>query len=281
MLFFALELAGSLVYPLPAEGLLRVCGLSFLGVGILLVLKSAATMQQGRVLPALRDWYPCLLIPMAYRASGVFFTPDPRHRLDRVFLAWDNALLGNSVAAHWLAASSSWLDPALEISYMLCYPLVPLALLSLVLARRWGSLSPTPGAGIRDPIDQFWTTVLLAVFTCYLFYPFFPLTPPRVLLPDSGGLAMHSALRRMNLWVLHQNGDQASLFPSGHVAGVVAAALAVRVYLPRMGWLFLFVAASITIATVVGRYHYAADAVAGVLVAMGAFAISKRLGAGG
>lgn len=277
VLFFTLELAGSMLFPLPIEGQLKIWGLSFLGVGVLLIIKDSSAVQQGKVLSALRDWYPCLLIPIAYRASGVFFTADPRHRLDQIFVEWDNALLGNAVISHWLSVSSPWLGPALEISYLLCYPLVPLALLTLVLARRWGRLRVSAGSSARDPIDYFWTAVLLAVLSCYVLYPFFPLTPPRVLYPGSSGLVTHSALRALNLWLLHQNGDQASLFPSGHVAGVVAASLAVRVYLPRMGWVFLATAASVTIATIVGRYHYAADAVAGVIVAVGAFAIANSI----
>jgi len=125
-------------------------------------------------------------------------------------------------------------------------------------------------------VDRFWTAVLLAVFTCYVAYPFFPLTPPRVLFPDLGSGAPASTLRELNLWLLHRNGDQASLFPSGHVASVTATALAVRAALPRVGWIFLVAAASVAAATVVGRYHYAADAVAGMLVGIIAFVIAKR-----
>jgi hypothetical protein len=47
--------------------------------------------------------------------------------------------------------------------------------------------------------------VLLAVFTCYLVYPFFPLTPPRVLFHELSGAEPTSALRRLNLWLLHMN----------------------------------------------------------------------------
>jgi membrane-associated phospholipid phosphatase len=118
-------------------------------------------------------------------------------------------------------------------------------------------------------IDRYWTTILLAVLTSYVLYPFFPLTPPRVLFHDLPYRDKYFALRRLNEGLLRFNGDQPSLFPSGHVAGVTATALAVCALLPRAGIAFLIAAASVAIATVVGRYHYAVDALAGALVRHG------------
>jgi membrane-associated phospholipid phosphatase len=276
LLFFTLELAASLHFPLALAGRLRVWGLSLSGAGVLLLLSHQGREQRGGFLATFRDWYPCALIPVAYRASGVFFAPDPLHRLDRLFVRWDNALLQNSWVSIALSHFSPWLGPYLEFSYLLTYPLVPLGLLAVTLARRRSVLAHAdPITTPDDPIDRFWTPVLLAVLVCYLLYPLFPLTPPRLLFPSSIGLEPHSALRKLNLWLLHQNGDQASLFPSGHVAAVIATALAVRAQLPRVGWVFLLAAASVTLATVLGRYHYAADAAAGAAVAVAGFVVSK------
>ena len=81
----------------------------------------------------------------------------------------------------------------------------------------------------------------------------------------------------MNLWVLDRFSVQACLFPSAHAAAVTSTALAVRAYRPRLGILFSIGALSVAAATVYGRYHYAADAVAGVLVGLTAFLVSSRL----
>jgi len=54
-------------------------------------------------------------------------------------------------------------------------------------------------------------------------------------------------------------------------ADTTAVALAVRKHAPRLGGLFLFLAVSIAVATVYGRYHYAADAVTGALVGVAAY----------
>ena len=126
-------------------------------------------------------------------------------------------------------------------------------------------------------MDRFWTTVLLATLVCYAIYPFFPLTPPRVLFGDVPGPHVEPLLRKLNFWLLDHYSVQACIFPSGHVAAVTAVALAVRRQAPRLGGLFLFLAASVALATVYGRYHYTADAVAGAMVGVAAFQVSKLL----
>jgi membrane-associated phospholipid phosphatase len=125
--------------------------------------------------------------------------------------------------------------------------------------------------------DKFWTAVLLATLFCYAIYPLFPLTPPRVLFNDVPGPPVAPLLRHMNLWILDRLSVQACVFPSGHTAAVTAMALAVRACMPRLGILFCIAALSVAAATVYGRYHYAADAVAGVCVGVVGFAVSSRI----
>jgi membrane-associated phospholipid phosphatase len=125
--------------------------------------------------------------------------------------------------------------------------------------------------------DRFWTAVLLATLFCYAVYPFFPLTPPRVLFNDVPGPTVPPLLRNMNLWVLDHFSVQACLFPSAHAAAVTATALAVRAYMPRLGILFCIAALSVAAATVYGRYQYMADTVAGALVGVVAFVVTRRI----
>jgi membrane-associated phospholipid phosphatase len=61
--------------------------------------------------------------------------------------------------------------------------------------------------------------------------------------------------------------------PSGHAAGALATALAVGSVVPLAGVVFLLLAASIALATVLGRYHYVVDTVLGVLVAAAAWSL--------
>ncbi len=70
----------------------------------------------------------------------------------------------------------------------------------------------------------------------------------------------------MNLWLVGDYGIHSSVFPSAHVSSAFSAAWALFGLLPerkRFGWGMLVYAVSVAVATVYGRYHYAADAVAG------------------
>lgn len=268
--FFAYATIASLVDPVPNRQRLMILGVNLISGWVIFALSGNGAKRQFR---SLRNWFPCILILLAYRESGLFFTPDPTHRLDRVFEAWDKTLLHSRAVEAGLRLGTPWLQHYLEFSYLLTYPLVPLGLGSLHMAHRSGTLGEEEGA---RAIARFWAAVTLALMFCYLVYPLFPLTPPRSLFHDVPGPAVPSLFRKVNEWVLGQFSVQACIFPSGHVAGVTAAALAVRSALPRLGIAFLVAAASVAVATVYGRYHYSADALAGALVGVAAILLSRH-----
>ena len=311
--FFAYATTAGFVFPLSFRERALMVGLNLLAGTAVVLLARLGGEKSSKLLTTLRDWSPAVLILLAYRESGLFLTPDPTHRLDYLFIQWDRVLLENPLVLRGLSFFSPWLQRYLEFAYFLCYPLVPIAAGSLLLARRahrgedshavaavgacppgrdrqedsplsQGDLHDRPGAstGLAPGnagrmIDHFWTAVLLAVLTCYVLFPFFPLTPPRVLFHDVPSPVVLPVLRRWNYWLLDRYSVQACIFPSGHVAAVTAVALAIRAYLPRVGVLFIIAAASIAVSTVYGRYHYAADALAGALVGLAAYFISTRI----
>lgn len=227
-------------------------------------------------LTAAADLFPALLLLVAYREAGLLLTPDTSHRLDNVFIVGDRFLLHNRVVDALLAAGAPVLQHYLEFAYLLCYPLVPLGVAAIHFCgkqRKGRQLSPESSA---RAMDGFWCVVLLATLFTYAVYPFFPLTPPRVLFGDVPGPHVEPLLRQWNFWLLDHYSVQACIFPSGHVAAVTAVALAVRKYAPRLGGLFLWAALSVAAATVYGRYHYAADALAGALVGIAAYKIALK-----
>ena len=231
--------------------------------------------ERSVFLATIRDWFPAVLILLAYRESGLLFFPDSTHRLDYLFVRWDHALLENRWVLGALDAGAPWLERYLEFAYSLCYPMVPLGLGALYVLREWPKLARGRPFDADRAIDRFWTTVLLAQFTCYALFPLFPSTPPRVFFHDLPGPVVQPLFRQMNFWILGQYGIQSSVFPSGHVAAVTAVALSVRAHWPRAGVFFGIAAVSVAVATVVGRYHYAADAVAGALIGVAAFLVSS------
>ena len=280
LVFLAYMVVASLLFPLAWRERFTLLLLNLLASVAITSLARFAGQERGRLLVTLRDWLPCFLILLAYRESGMFFRPDPAHRLDYLFVRLDDVLLQNPWVEGFLELSAPWFQRYLEFAYFLCYPLVPLGLAALYVDGR-RHVSPANRSAREEAefpaIDHFWTAVLLAALSSYILYPFFPLTPPRELFHDLPGPAVAPLIRKTNFWLLGQYGVGASLFPSGHVATTTAMALALRKHLPRAGIVFLIAAASIALATVYGRYHYAADALAGIVVGCAAAFLANRL----
>jgi membrane-associated phospholipid phosphatase len=84
-----------------------------------------------------------------------------------------------------------------------------------------------------------------------------------------------TAVRGINASVLRAVSVGWNTFPSGHAAASIAVALAVGARMPVVGAVFGAIAISICIGSVTGRYHYAADAAAGVVLAVAAFAFAQ------
>ena len=287
--FFAALFIASLTLSLPGATLGVLAVLNVIVGCLIVALSKDDLVERSRMASPIRDWLPTLLMLLAYRESGLFIKADPAHRLDHLFIMWDRTMLHSRWVEWALYSCAPWLQHYLEMFYLLCYPLVPLGFAALYLARSSIMAQREPrGSGLgadlyHEPLhpavvfDKFWTAVLLATLFCYAVYPFFPLTPPRVLFNDVPGPPVSPLLRHMNLWVLDRLSVQVCLFPSAHAAAVTATALAVRAYMPRLGILFCIAALSVAAATVYGRYHYMADTVAGVLVGVVAFMVTRRI----
>jgi membrane-associated phospholipid phosphatase len=102
--------------------------------------------------------------------------------------------------------------------------------------------------------------------------PFLQTRPPRAIGEKWSARLPHTKIRAFNLGILRHASIHANTFPSGHVASSVGCALILLRLAPTwVGLIFLWVAISISLGAIAGRYHYAADAVAAVIVALAAF----------
>jgi hypothetical protein len=146
-----------------------------------------------------------------------------------------------------------------EVAYLLCTPM-PVAAFAVVWLN--GSIVDA---------DRFWTAVLLAGLLCYFSLPWLVSRPPRMV---EDTMDDTSAIRRLNLVALDRFSHGWNTFPSGHVAVSVAAALSVLPVSTSAGVVCSSLAAAIFVGAVWGRYHYAIDALFGIVVAIGAVAIS-------
>lgn len=191
-------------------------------------------------------WLPALIVRRA----------NPR--FEQRLLDADRRLFGADGLSRFERQAPRAVIEYLELSYLLCYAVIPAGYACLILAGR-----------DAEAIDRFWFVVLLASFVCYGLLPWIPTRAPRAIETPAG--ATRSSIRELNLAVLSRASVQWNTFPSGHTAASLATALAVGHEMPVAGLVLGSVAVSIAAASVVGRYHYAADAIVGAAVAVLAF----------
>jgi len=246
--YFAALTAIAWLRPLPSERRRQITAIGVVMCAVVFVVGH----HTARVV---RDWAPGVSILVGYYLSGRFFI-KPSERFEDWLMAWDRRLLGDPTTrfAGWPPSVLAYL----EIVYVSCFLLLPAGAAALVLA------------GHASLLDRYWTMVLVAELGSFGPLSLIQSRPPwlverRAALPDR---AVHRTASRM----VETFTICANTFPSGHVAGSLAVAFALIGSLPAVGAVFLFLALSIAVACVVGRYHYVVDAVAGAALAIAVWA---------
>jgi membrane-associated phospholipid phosphatase len=212
-------------------------------LGVLLVAGSGSLL--------LRLTAPLVYLLVGYWLPGLVVAERRMHARDRAFESWlrrSDAAIRPRLPA--LPAGLVW---PLELAYLFCYPLVPVAFV-LVAIR-----------GSSEDLVRFWLLVLSAGYACYVTLPWLLSRPPRVAEPAP---AEPGAVRALNRFVLGRFSHTWNTFPSGHVAVSVAAATAVWVVWPVAGGLVGLLALGVGVGAAAGRYHYVLDVLAGVLVSV-------------
>ncbi len=196
---------------------------------------------------------PAGLLLGGYWLSGLFFHA-PQRWLEAWLFSSDRRVFDRFAVDRRLAAAPAVLLEALEGAYAADYVVV-------------GAGALIAAAHGTRAVSGYWTIVLAAELACYGALPFLRSRPPRTLEPPGVIEQRAPRLRRLNRAILDCASVQANTIPSGHVAGAVAASLAVMSVSVTAGWVLLAVAVAITVSAILGRYHYTADCVLGVLVA--------------
>jgi membrane-associated phospholipid phosphatase len=251
--YFAYVALISPAFPLPSR-------LAPFAIAILVpALFFALARGRGVAFSMARDWIPVALVLVAYREMDWFSALRRNFQLELTWVAWDRTLLyqgGLRGAIEWLGS----LAPVyLELCYLLVYAVAPFVVAILYIEHR------------RERVNEVLFPYLLGTLLAYALFPYFPSDPPRVAFGGSDLPNVSSVVRELNLWLVGDYGIHSSVFPSAHVSSAFSAAWALFAYLPerrRMGWGMLVYAVSVALGTIYGRYHYAADVVAGLVVSL-------------
>ncbi len=237
-------------------------------IGGYALLAYADSLRNRRFLGGLRDWYPTTLLLLAYREMGWLAPASHNHNLERTWESWDKFFLNDLGVKALIESTGPVLPSLLEVSYSLVYSTPFIALGVIYAYHRF------------DRADRFLFPFALAVLCAYALFPYFPSEPPRTVFPGEDFPAYMTVFRRFNWRLLGSYGIHTSVFPSAHVAGAFSAALTLRCVLPEKKWAWRFLlglAILIATATVYGRYHYLADAVAGLAIALGVFGLTPMI----
>ena len=224
-------------------------------------------LSQLRLSPLLRiarEWLPAIYLIQGYWLCGLFFR--------RPMLDWEARLMALDIWLFRVLNVRTFLTHGprvvleyFELTYLLTYPFVPVAFGLFC----W--------LGFRDGADHFWTALLFAGYGTYGVLPWIQTRPPRAIERDNPLDARGLLLHRLNVGVLARTSVQVNTFPSGHASTGTAAALAVASLDPVIGGVLLFLAISLIVATVLGRYHYAWDSILGGVVGIAAWWVGFRL----
>ncbi len=222
---------------------------------VALVLIAPRARVAGPVGRFLGDWYPMLLLGALYGEIGVL-TLDAGFQNDLPIQRLEEWMFGSQVAYRWIRElpnpALSWF---LHACYLAYYPILYASPLGLWLVGR------------RDASRHTIFAVMATFYLCYIAFLFFPVAGPRYAFDAAHNAATEVWPARFAQWLLDRGDSWGAAFPSSHVAAsVVATGMALR-YWRVLGLVLLPFTAGLILAVVYGQFHYAVDAMAGLVVA--------------
>jgi membrane-associated phospholipid phosphatase len=226
-----------------------------------------AFFERGRFAPVLsviRDWAPLGFTLLAFNEMELFLPRRFDGKLEASWIRWDHVLLIEWHLRDLIQSLGRVIPFYLELCYLFVYGTAASCVLALY--RR----------GLRSEIDRFLTIYIAGTLLAYALFPYFPSRPPRLVFPNLDMPTLTTWVRSLNLYILRKATIHSGVFPSAHVSSAFSAAWGMFLVLPRRkiyGWALVFYAVSVSVATVYGRYHYAADVLAGFGVSLAAAAL--------
>jgi membrane-associated phospholipid phosphatase len=259
--YFAYVAAIASAFPLQSRMLWRPSAVALLVTALLASVAYGEVTEHRKVFSMARDWLALALTLVAYREMDWFSPLAHNLRLEQRWVEWDRAILYGARLQRVVESAGPWLPSYLELCYALVYAVGPCLVAILYIERR------------RELVNGAIFLYLLGTLLSYALFPYFPSGPPRIAFGGSDMPNAMTPVRELNLWIVNGYGIHSSVFPSAHVSSAFSAAWALFLYLPskrRFGWGMLIYAVSVSVAAVYGRYHYAADVVAGFVASLAA-----------
>jgi len=234
---------------------------------VVLVLLAPVARESGPVGRFLGEWYPILLLLGLYAEVGVV-NVDLGYQHDQAIQRLELWVFGSQLSYRWIREMPSpvfsWVMHACYLAYYAILCASPLGL--------WFS-------GRGDPARRTIFAVMVTFYACYVVFLFFPVAGPRYTFELAHNAATAVWPARAAQWVLDQGDSWGAAFPSSHVAAAVVAVLCALRYWRALGFVLTPFTMGLVLSVVYGQFHYAVDAVAGLIVAFAVFASQYVYGA--
>lgn len=241
-------------------------------LGVVLII--AAAMSKSRpgtvlfhVVRIFRNWYPLLFVACCYREMATLIPVLRQTRFDHALAELDRSFWG-SYPTVWLERIySPFLTEYLQIIYTLFIPVVLLVPSVIWIQKRYGEFRYMA------------FLIALGFLASYLGYLIVPARGPRFLLEHLQhaplqGIWLFDSMQAMLNGLEHAHYD---CFPSGHTELTVIACWLSRSISAKLFRAYFLYTLCIVFATVYLRYHYTADLLAGVMVAIALILTAPRL----
>ncbi len=234
----------------------------------LIVMWSRRPLPRGQVATFFRLLYPVIATPLLYHELSYLNRFVVTGFFDPIVQRWEVAVFGSQISqelAHRFPAL--WLSEFMTVGYLTYYFVIP-----LLAVGAWAS------AG-REGFHRIGVAVALAFAICYTWFILFPVMGPRYWYGALEGALSDGSIYQFARELLAGGSSKGTAFPSSHVAGTCAAWFAAAREDERPFFLAAFPVVILVLGTVWPGFHYAIDAVAGLVIAWFAYAVAPRLAA--
>jgi len=201
------------------------------------------------------EWYAMFLLAGLYGEVGVLTSHAGLHN-DALIQRAEVFVFGSEVSYRWIREMPVvWFSWFVHWCYLSYY-----AMLFASPAGLWI-------VGKRLAARQTIFAIVVTFFVCYVIFLFFPVAGPRYAFALAHNPATEVTPARLAQWLLDRGDSWGAAFPSSHVAAsVVATGMAWR-HWRVLGLVLAPFTIGLVLAVVYGQFHYAVDALSGLMVA--------------
>lgn len=220
-------------------------------------LRAAAGGKFPRAARLLGDWYPLLVMPALYsELAALNVAVHGGTYFDTLVIGWEQAIFGGQPSRDFAsAAQSTAASELLHFAYLSYYFIIYVPPL-LLYAR-----------GRRTAFAATLLALMLTFYAHYLFFVYFPVQGPRYLFDTPVVESARGPMWGLAHQVLEAGSSRGAAFPSSHVGVAAAQAVSAFLFLPRLAAaLVALLTVGLALGAVYGGFHYATDALAGLLL---------------